>query len=112
MFFKEVNEENLGDTSIANIFIDIFMPMADGLYVKVYLLAYRNACNPDLNPNFSNKSIAKDLNIPLSDVILSWRFWESKGLVKMHKNDGPVSYTHLTLPTIPFECRSRWSPYH
>ena len=23
----------------------------------------------------------------------------------------PVSYTHLTLPTIPFECRSRWSPY-
>ena len=25
---------------------------------------------------------------------------------------GAVSYTHLTLPTIPFECRSRWSPYH
>ena len=23
-----------------------------------------------------------------------------------------VSYTHLTLPTIPFECISRWSPYH
>ena len=27
-------------------------------------------------------------------------------------SDPPVSYTHLTLPTIPFECRSRWSPYH
>ena len=25
---------------------------------------------------------------------------------------GPVSYTHLTLPTIPFECRSRWSADH
>ena len=25
---------------------------------------------------------------------------------------GPVSYTHLTLPTICFKCRSRWSPYH
>ena len=23
-----------------------------------------------------------------------------------------VSYTHLTLPTIVRECRSRWSPYH
>ena len=23
-----------------------------------------------------------------------------------------VSYTHLTLPTICFKCRSRWSPYH
>ena len=25
---------------------------------------------------------------------------------------GTVSYTHLTLPTIAAECRSRWSPYH
>ena len=24
----------------------------------------------------------------------------------------PVSYTHLTLPTIQHWCRSRWSPYH
>ena len=26
--------------------------------------------------------------------------------------DAPVSYTHLTLPTIRRGCRSRWSPYH
>ena len=25
---------------------------------------------------------------------------------------GPVSYTHLTLPTTGSLCRSRWSPYH
>ena len=25
---------------------------------------------------------------------------------------GPVSYTHLTLPTTRTSCRSRWSPYH
>ena len=24
----------------------------------------------------------------------------------------PVSYTHLTLPTMRLRCRSRWSPYH
>ena len=24
----------------------------------------------------------------------------------------PVSYTHLTLPTMSTTCRSRWSPYH
>ena len=24
----------------------------------------------------------------------------------------PVSYTHLTLPTIALLCRSRWSPYN
>ena len=26
--------------------------------------------------------------------------------------NGPVSYTHLTLPTTLVKCRSRWSPYH
>ena len=25
---------------------------------------------------------------------------------------GSVSYTHLTLPTMLAQCRSRWSPYH
>ena len=25
---------------------------------------------------------------------------------------GAVSYTHLTLPTMDRQCRSRWSPYH
>ena len=30
------------------------------------------------------------------------------GLLNRH----PVSYTHLTLPTIRQLCRSRWSPYH
>lgn len=88
MFFKEVNEADLGETAIANIFIDIFMPMADGLYVKVYLLGYKNACDPSCNPKFNNRSIAKNLNIPLSDVISAWKFWESKNIIKMHKNDG------------------------
>ena len=31
----------------------------------------------------------------------------SEGFIAM-----TVSYTHLTLPTIAAECRSRWSPYH
>ena len=32
--------------------------------------------------------------------------------IKEKINNTPVSYTHLTLPTIHVECRSRWSPYH
>ena len=88
MFFKEVNEIDLGETTIANIFIDIFMPMANGLYVKVYLLGYRQACDPNSNPKYDNNSIAKDLNIPLSDVIEAWKFWQNKNVIKMHKNEG------------------------
>ncbi|WP_195947945.1 DnaD domain protein [Paraclostridium bifermentans] len=88
MFFKEVNEIDLGQTTIDNIFIDIFMPMANGLYVQVYLLGYRYACDETSNPKFNNNSIAKNLNVPLSDVLAAWDFWEDKNLIKKHKNDG------------------------
>ena len=36
---------------------------------------------------------------------------KNMGITPKHTN-GPVSYTHLTLPTIALLCRSRWSPYH
>ena len=35
-------------------------------------------------------------------------YWE----IMCSDEDDTVSYTHLTLPTIHVECRSRWSPYH
>ncbi len=94
MFFKEVNETDLGETAIANIFIDIFMPMADGLYVKVYLLAYRIVCDRNNNLKYDNNSIARDLNIPLSDVIAAWKFWQNKGIIKMHKNEGSDDFDY------------------
>ena len=34
------------------------------------------------------------------------------GLSNQEIANKPVSYTHLTLPTITTVCRSRWSPYH
>jgi DnaD/phage-associated family protein len=93
MFFKEVNEIDLGQTTIDNIFIDIFMPMANGLYVQVYLLGYRYACDMTSNPKFNNNSIAKNLNIPLSDVLAAWNFWEEKKLVKKHRNEGTDDFS-------------------
>ena len=38
-------------------------------------------------------------------------FVDPKSLVYIDGTE-PVSYTHLTLPTILRSCRSRWSPYH
>ena len=44
-------------------------------------------------------------------VIVQWRAgFEDQGTKACYFT--PVSYTHLTLPTIAAECRSRWSPYH
>ena len=82
MSFKiQTTDFDLGITSIENIFINDFMPMADGTAVKVYLLAFKN-CNDKSNKTFDNKSLAKHLNIPLDDVHRSWSFWISKGIVE------------------------------
>uniref|UniRef100_UPI0018EDFBFC hypothetical protein n=1 Tax=Dyella sp. ASV21 TaxID=2795114 RepID=UPI0018EDFBFC len=32
--------------------------------------------------------------------------------IALWNSPGPVSYTHLTLPTTTFGCRSRWAPDH
>ena len=51
------------------------------------------------------RAVAEEVTFPLSDqeIILG---------EKMMQFLKPVSYTHLTLPTIHGSCRSRWSPYH
>ena len=43
------------------------------------------------------------LIVPYQDVRWSYRELDTQVA---------VSYTHLTLPTMLAQCRSRWSPYH
>ncbi|MCC5909558.1 MAG: DnaD domain protein [Clostridiaceae bacterium] len=83
-FLKTTASIDLGDTPIENIFIDVYMPMANGTFVKVYLLGYKYACDTDLSKTVSNINLAKNLNIPLSDVLAAWDFWESKKIIKKH----------------------------
>ncbi|MTI66273.1 MAG: DnaD domain protein [Firmicutes bacterium] len=85
-FLIETTDIDLGDTSIENIFINDFMPMANGTYVKVYLLGYKYANDNDPSIKVNNETIAKHLNIPLEDVLNAWEFWERKGIIKKIKN--------------------------
>lgn len=86
-FIKTTTNIDLGDTLIENIFIDVYMPMANGTYVKVYLLAYKYACDKEQGNVIDNSTIAKNLNIPLSDVLSAWDFWESKKIVRKIPNE-------------------------
>ncbi len=86
-FIKKTTDVDFGQTSIENIFINDFMPMANGTYVKVYLLGYKYATDRDENISVDNKSIAKHLSIPLEDVLGAWEFWENKGIIKRHFKD-------------------------
>lgn len=90
-FLLEEMQIDLGDTPIENIFITDYMPIADGTYVKVYLLGYKYA--KDKQSNFNNETIAKNLKIPLSDVLNAWEFWEDEGIVKRHINEDEYNYS-------------------
>ena len=45
--------------------------------------------------------VLTDITMPIMDAFMMFEATRT-----------PVSYTHLTLPTIALLCRSRWSPYH
>lgn len=83
MSFKlQTTDMDLGDTPIENIFINDYMPMANGTYVKVYLLGYKYANDKDINVELNNTTISKHLDIPLEDVLRAWDFWEKKGIIE------------------------------
>ncbi|SHJ57611.1 DnaD and phage-associated domain-containing protein [Geosporobacter subterraneus DSM 17957] len=83
-FFKQANDIDLGDTPVENIFLNDFMPMANGTHVKVYLLGYKYANDKDSSLTVSHATIAKHLGLPLSDVMDAWDFWEKKGVIRKH----------------------------
>lgn len=74
---------NLGFTAVENIFIDSFMPSADGNFVKIYILALRRAWE---GREVSNEIIADLLGIIESDVVRAWDYWQDMGIVRMEKD--------------------------
>lgn len=93
-FSLQTTDIDLGDTPIENIFLNDYMPIADGTYVKVYLLGYKYANDKDHNIKVNNETISKHLNIPLSDVLKAWDFWEEKGIIKKHIKDNKDKYDY------------------
>lgn len=88
-FILEEAKFELGDTPIDNIFINDYMPEADGTYVKVYLMGYKWARE---GQNFNNETLAKNLKLPLADVLNAWNYWESEGIIIKHETEEEYNY--------------------
>lgn len=84
MNFKRRKLKNgyLGDTQVENIFLAEYMPDAEGLFVKVYLLALMYAGEEGI----SNRDIAAHLNVNEEEVLRAWSYWESCGIIKKKYN--------------------------
>ncbi len=88
-FILQELQIDLGDTPIENIFINDYMPLADGTYVKVYLMGYKFAKD---QLDFNNETIAKNLKLPLTDVLNAWNYWEREGIILKHETGDEYNY--------------------
>lgn len=91
-FVLQEQKYNFRDTPVENIFIDDYMLVADGTYVKVYLLGYRYARDPEGSSRFNSETIARNLSITVEEVLDAWDYWEKEGIVVKHPGDEDGAY--------------------
>lgn len=86
MFFKSTDDEKYKDVAIPSLFFDLYIPIANGNQIKVYLLGYKSAFfnRTFQNDELNNKVLATIIGISEKEVIEAWRFWEKMGIVKLH----------------------------
>ena len=69
-------------TTISNIFIDTYMPQANGDYVKIYLYLIRHISSLSKR-DFSLSKIADTFGLIESDVLRALKYWEKKELLSL-----------------------------
>ena len=73
-------------TVISNIFIDNYMPTANGAYVKVYLYLLRCLSN-QLFENLSISTIADRLDDTEKDILRAITYWEKVQLITVSRDE-------------------------
>lgn len=86
--FTLTTDASVGTTSISNIFLDEYMPGANGEYVKVYLYLLRSL--GDSTRELSVIGLADVLDCTESDILRAFKYWEKQGLLKLECNTSNV----------------------
>lgn len=74
-------EERAETTQISNLFLDRYMPRANGEYIKIYLLLLRQLQTPKWELSLS--SIADYLDCTEKDVSRGLAYWEREGVLSL-----------------------------
>ncbi|MGL4606991.1 MAG: DnaD domain protein [Eubacteriaceae bacterium] len=93
-----LGHDDLGVTPLENIFINHYMPIARGDYVKVYLYGLKRCYNQELLP-INNEDIAKDLNLLETDVKKAWDYWSKEGIISLEHTgtrDACIRFYNIT----------------
>ncbi|MBR2384594.1 MAG: hypothetical protein IKA99_03185, partial [Clostridia bacterium] len=81
-FSKEFNANTI--TSVDNKFIDMYLPIATGDAVKVYLYGLYS-CNND--EELTLDKFAESINLTIEEVKNCFKFWEEFGLLNVLTED-------------------------
>ncbi|MGB5824368.1 MAG: DnaD domain protein [Proteocatella sp.] len=88
MFFQEKIEKEKRETSIPNTFFEQILPIITPLMLKIYLYAYYLSKNQETDEKGfinTNEQLAEKLEVSLDEVLSSWDFFESCGLIIKHR---------------------------
>lgn len=83
--------KDLDYTPVSNIFIDKYMPKAEGTYIKVYLLGLRYCIAGELGIN--SGSISSMLNLSEEEILIAWEYWNKEGIVNITQIDSMGNYS-------------------
>ena len=86
-------ERKFSATVVPNVFIDRYMPSANGAYVKVYLYLLR--CLSGASKPFTLSSAADALDETEKDIVRALSYWEKNHVVSLMKEED--SLTGITL---------------
>ncbi len=92
-FSKEFNANTI--TSVDNKFIDMYLPIATGDAVKVYLYGLYS-CNND--EELTLDKFAESINLTIEEVKNCFKFWEEFGLLNVLTED-PFTVKYLPIET-------------
>ncbi len=92
-----LNNEDMGATIVENIFINHYMPNADGEYVKVYLWGLKYAFY-GMQVAMKDADIASALGLLESDVNKAWLYWQNEGIIRIiqtNKEEKTIQYLNI-----------------
>lgn len=70
-----------GMTGVSNLFLDYYMPGANGEYVKIYLYLLRALSNPP--DELSVAGLADALECTEGDILRALKYWEKQGILSL-----------------------------
>lgn len=96
--FNLHNNSGVSYTQISNIFIDEYMPSANGTYVKVYITLIRMLTGGSILASL--EAIADVLEIMEADVVRALTYWEKQELLAIRRDSstGAIADVYMTSP--------------